>query len=89
VRVPLSVSALGASAFTVGWGTPDAGYLVDAQVQRPGSADFSDWVTGTTARRAGFMTDAGPGVYAFRARLRNATTGATSDWSPVASGSVG
>jgi hypothetical protein len=35
------------------------------------------------------MTDAGPGAYQFRARLRNVTTGATSDWSAVATGTVG
>jgi hypothetical protein len=89
VRVPLSVAAYGANGFTVGWGMPDAGYVVDVQVQRPGAADFGDWVTATTARRGTFMVDAGAGTYRFRARLTNPTTGVSSDWSQPASGTAG
>ena len=89
VRVPLSITPFGSNAFTVGWGTPDAGYVVDVQVQRPGAADFGDWVPGTIAKRGTFSVDSGPGTYRFRARLRSAATGVASDWSAVASGTAG
>jgi len=87
VRVPLSISSAG-GVFTLGWGTPDAGSVVDVQVARPGSAGFTDWLTGATTKRGTFSADAGPGTYWFRARLRNSVSGASSDWSPVAAAMV-
>src|SRR6266508_2245941 len=58
----------------------------DVQVEQPGSAIYLDWRTDQTARRSAFgPTDPlyiGPGVYTFRARLRNASSGAASGYSP-------
>jgi hypothetical protein len=61
-----------------------AGWVSDVQVRRPGSASWEVLFVDATEGGAGFVPDAGPGRYAFRARLRREDPGATSEWSPVA-----
>jgi virginiamycin B lyase len=61
------------------------GFVLDAQVQRPGSASWTTWKSGWTARTAKFTPDAGAGTYHFRSRLRRASNNAASGWSPTAS----
>lgn len=75
------------TTFTVAWAStsPHTGYVFDAQILRPGAADWADWQTGVTMVGADFVPDAGPGTYSFRARLRNTANGAASDWSPAVS----
>ena len=74
------------TTFTVTWAAtpPRAGFVEDIQIQRPGSSSFADWITGQSGTSAGFVPDAGPGTYAFRARLRKQANGTHSDWSPEA-----
>jgi plastocyanin len=62
-----------------------AGFNVDIQIKRPGDAAFSDWkVNITTGRKTSFnSTGEDPGVYQFRARLQNSTTGGASQFSAV------
>jgi streptogramin lyase len=58
----------------------------DVQVEQPGSAVFVDWLMDQTGRSQVFgPTDplyVGPGTYAFRARVRDELSGATSGYSP-------
>jgi hypothetical protein len=69
--------------FTITWATaPVAGFLFDVQIRRPG-ASWADWKTGVTALSAKFTPDAGTGQYSFRARIRNATSGKASQYSPA------
>ena len=85
IAVPLGAtptSGTTATAFTVIWATSvPAGYVVDVQVQRPGSPTFANWQTGQTGTATAFVPDAGAGTYAFRARVRNVATNAASGWS--------
>jgi hypothetical protein len=60
-----------------------AGWVSDVQVRRPGSASWEELFVDATEGGAGFVPDAGPGRYAFRARLRREDVDATSEWSPV------
>ncbi len=68
------------------WSLMDAlpPFVFDVQILRPGSATFAAFRQGETVASAGFMPDAGPGRYEFRARLRNTATGKASGWSPPA-----
>jgi hypothetical protein len=68
------------------WSLMDAlpPFVFDVQILRPGSATFAAFRQGETVASAGFMPDAGPGRYEFRARLRNRGTGKASGWSPPA-----
>ena len=89
IQVPPTVSpTVGpqGSPFTVKWSTaaPPAGDVFDVQVMVPGGA-FVDWMTGQTTTSATYVPSAGPGSYAFRARLRNPTTLAATAYSPPAS----
>jgi plastocyanin len=69
--------------FTITWATgPVAGFLFDVQIRRPGSS-WADWKTGVTALTSTFTPDAGTGQYSFRARIRNATSGKASQYSPA------
>jgi hypothetical protein len=45
---------------------------------------FVDWKTSQTATSATYVPSAGPGNYAFRARLRNPATLAATAYSPGA-----
>ena len=78
VQVPIRLSAAGLQLAA----TPLAGgRLLDVQMQAPGTTGFSDWLTGTTATAVALPTT--PGIYLFRARLRNPESEAHSGWSPV------
>ena len=70
------------TTFSIIWGAvpPPAGDLLQVQVERPGSADFVDWQSGS-ATSADFVPDAGPGDYFFRARIANGGGTLASDWS--------
>ncbi len=71
------------TAFLLTWasGAPPAGYVFDVQVRRPGQATFIAWSTGTSLASQTFTADAGPGSYAFRARLRNVSNGSAARYS--------
>ena len=85
------VAATTTPQILVTWATRAAptGYGFDVQVRRPGEIGFSDWQTGTSRRSAVLTTDAGPGSYDFRARLRRADGTGETRYSPVVSVSVG
>jgi hypothetical protein len=74
------------TAFQIAWTTGTLpGYLFDVQIMRPGDPSWTDWQTGVTTSFASFTPDSGTGTYAFRARMRSVSNGASSDWSPIAS----
>jgi streptogramin lyase len=80
VSVPVVVtpaSGTTATAFTIRWAsaTPATGDVHDVQIRRPGSSTYGAWRTATRSTSATFTPDAGPGTYAFRARLRDSATG--------------
>jgi hypothetical protein len=87
VRVAAVVGAVDTAQVTWAVATPAAGSVFDVQVEQPGSSAFQNWQIGTSAQTAVFGPAdplfAGPGTYRFRARLRNASTGAASGYSPV------
>jgi len=93
VSSPIKVSPTSGTVttqFTITFATalPPAGYNVDVQIKRPGGS-FVDFMTNiTTKTKVKFTPDAGTGTYAFRARLRNLSNGASSGWSPPATISV-
>lgn len=84
VPVELPDEAAQGEGLTVRWaaGPVPAGFVVDVQIRRPGDAGFSAWVDGTRARQRTF-TPGEEGRYAFRARLRKASDGSASGWSPT------
>jgi hypothetical protein len=89
VQVPLVVSPKsgnGTRSFHLRWASygSASGRLFDIQIERPGDASSSSWRRGVTATAGSFIPDAGPGTYAFRARVRNPSTGARCEWSPIA-----
>jgi plastocyanin len=89
IKVPLTaVPASGpvGSNFTVTWASaaPTGSRVFDVQRMDPGSTKFKSWQKGVTTMSAVFKPTA-PGTYVFRMRLRNATTGAASKYSPTAS----
>ena len=86
IQVPPTVSPTSGpqgSPFTVKWSSaaPPSGDVFDVQVMVPGGA-FVDWMPGQTTSSAIYVPSAGPGSYAFRARLRNPTTLAATAYSP-------
>jgi streptogramin lyase len=92
VTVPIEVQPLvGAPGAQVMWASGDApsGDAFDVQVRRPGSHAFLPWRTGVTELSDAFTSSdpmwTGPGKYAFRARLRQVSSGATSGYSAAAS----
>jgi hypothetical protein len=81
---------LGPTAMKVAWAAaPPSGLVVDVQMRPPGSGEFGPLLDGRTDASAYVTADAGPGTYAFRARLRDPATGAASGWSPPMRVSVG
>jgi hypothetical protein len=52
----------------------------DVQVKRPGSSQWSDWMTGQTASQGTFTPDVA-GTYTFRGRTRSLSNGAATGWS--------
>jgi virginiamycin B lyase len=88
IGVPVSAPATGAvgSPIHVTWATaaPDAGLVFDVQYLPPGSGTWATWKNGVTGK-SGSLIPTGVGTYQFRARLRNGSGSAGSDWSPPAS----
>jgi hypothetical protein len=84
VDVPVSVDpsvGMEADRFRVIWSRfPLRGFVHDVQIRRPAATSFEGWLVGTEEFEGWFEPDAGPGTYAFRARLR-AADGITSGWS--------
>jgi streptogramin lyase len=60
--------------------------VFDVQVEQPGSSVFVDWLIDQSGRSQSFGPSdplyVGPGTYTFRARMRDALTGAASGYSP-------
>jgi hypothetical protein len=88
IKVPMLVVPARAdqgSEFMLMWAFDrnPAGWVSDVQVRRPGSTGWEVLFVDATEGGAGFVPDAGPGQYAFRARLRREDSGAASEWSPV------
>lgn len=86
VKVPVAcdpITGTVTTVFTITWSAaaPLAGYVFDAQIKRPDSNKFVDWLTSQTATSATFVPDVGVGVYKFRARLRNTANGNASGYS--------
>ncbi len=85
-KVPVKVSSTTggtSTVFAIQWACedPPAGYVFDVQIKRAGSRQWVSWQDGVTTMGADFTPDAGTGNYKFRARMRNTSGGATSDWS--------
>jgi dipeptidyl aminopeptidase/acylaminoacyl peptidase len=85
-RVEVPVRAAPASGrertrFTVTWASaaPATGLVHDVQIRRPGG-EWKTWRDGVLGLSKTFRSDKGPGVYRFRARVRNAA-GDASLWS--------
>jgi plastocyanin len=84
VEVPLQLGA-GGPNIQVAWASvaAPAGYVYDVQMLTPGAPAYVDWQAGVTMRQKNYNhTATGPGLYKFRARLRQIASGATSGWSP-------
>jgi plastocyanin len=86
VNVPILASPTSGTqttVFTITWSANYAptGYVFDVQIRRPGSTLWVDWNTDQTVNSATFVADAGAGTYSFRARYRNTTNGASSNYS--------
>jgi plastocyanin len=68
---------------TVATGNASSPFVYDVQWKQPGGA-FTTFKRGITTKSVSFnSTGKAPGVYEFRSRLRNTSTGAASGWSPV------
>ncbi len=82
------VSVHTAARFSVSWATrAKSGYVHDVEYryQRAGATSWGawkSWKTGVKAAYGYFTPSRGSGSYEFQSRLRNATTGNTSEWSP-------
>jgi hypothetical protein len=92
VKVPIvAASAGGGTEAAVTWASaaPPSGYVLDVQVEQPGSQTFVDWKTSQTSTNAVFGPSdplyIGAGTYAFRARLRKSSNGKASGYSTAAS----
>jgi streptogramin lyase len=88
IDVPLEIAPKAgdtSTVYTVTWASapPAPGFVSDIQIKRPGSPSFVTWLSGQTGTSADFSPDAGPGTYAFRARLRLGVN--HSGWSPARS----
>jgi len=86
VRVPIAASPETGGTeteFQITWAADSAplGYVYDVAIRRPGSSVFAAWRTGVTDAHAKFLPDAGPGQYAFRARMRVKASTAASAYS--------
>jgi plastocyanin len=84
VRVPISVRRTDTGA-RVTWGVqpPAADLVFDVQVKRPGTSSFVAWQTGVTTTTEPFDRDGSVGTYSFRTRVRDASSGETTGWSPA------
>lgn len=70
--------------FTITWSSrpPPVGAVFDVQLRRPTSDSFRPWKISQLARGTSWISDAGAGTYAVRARVRRLATGAATGWSP-------
>jgi len=70
--------------FNVQWcaGQVPAWFVVDVQIQVPGSSTWTPLFTGTTAANKKYVPASGPGTYSFRSRVRNTLNGNATGWSP-------
>jgi plastocyanin len=93
IGVPVRVSPTSGgttTTFTITWSSVAMpGYVFDVQYRfmKAGTKSWSgykSWQTGVSPTNANFIQTLGKGSYAFSARLRNATTGMASLWSPEA-----
>ena len=84
VDVPMRVAPSHGSltrTFTLTWASvdPPPGFVFDV-LSRRGSRAWTTWQDGVSTRTATFVPRS-KGTFAFRARLRQVSTGATSGWS--------
>jgi endoglucanase len=83
-----------ATSFSVIWSTRAlSGYGFDVQYRfKPADSkkwtNWTNWKSGVATTSATYVPGQGPGTYAFRALLRNSSTGRTSAYSPDSSISV-
>jgi plastocyanin len=76
------------TVFTINWasaaGVP-TGFTEDIQIKRPNSNTFVTWKSaqGAGTKSATFTPDVGTGIYQFRMRLNNVSTGKSSLFSPA------
>jgi hypothetical protein len=74
------------TVFTINWasgtGVP-TGFTEDIQIKRPNSSQFVAWKSAQAAgsKSATFTPDAGTGIYQFRMRLNNVSTGKSTSFS--------
>jgi plastocyanin len=70
------------TTFTLTWASapPPAGYVFDVQIQRPGSV-WKIWKRDQTVASLTFVPDSGPGVYSFRAHIKNSSNGKSAVYS--------
>jgi hypothetical protein len=89
VQVPMRVRPTTGSEstpFQIRWAEapPPTRLTQDVQIKRPGAGSFVGWRRGTEQISGTFLPDSGPGIYLFRARLREKVVGGgATDWSPV------
>jgi len=88
VNVPLLAfpkRGTSATPFTITWALSHAqgNEVYDVQVKPPGSG-WQDWLTGDQDKKATYYAGPAGGRYSFRARLRDSTTGAATNFSPAA-----
>jgi len=86
IAVPMRVQPRTGSRtdlYTATWAAvvPDAGFVYDVELRRPGG-HWRPFLSDQTGTGASFALRAGDGTYRFRARLR-ALAGAAAAWSPV------
>jgi hypothetical protein len=89
IKAPMVCSPAGGpvgTAFTIGWSNTSGltDYSFDVQRRRPSDKGFKNWVNKTSSR-ASLFTPTAKGLYRFRARTRNTSSGKLSAWSPVLS----
>ncbi len=94
IAVPVRVSPTTGgttSSFTVAWSSVTLpGYVFDVQYRfmKAGTKSwlgYKSWQAGVSTTTGTFVPPSGKGSYAFSARVRNATTGMVSLWSPEVS----
>jgi outer membrane protein assembly factor BamB/plastocyanin len=87
VYIPVDISPVSypATSFVIKWATaaPPSGQVFDVQIENPGSGSFVDWKKGTTLTSAKYRADPlTEGLYRFRARIRDQSSGSATQWSP-------
>jgi outer membrane protein assembly factor BamB len=90
IKAPMILSPTSgtiSTVFTIQWATapPPAGFVYDVQIQRPGSADWTNWEVGVTTTQDSFVPDSGTGTYSFRAHVEQIATGFAATYSVLKS----